>query len=72
MRAYRRKNRGGKRMKEQFFIDIEVSDSLSKTLQHLIDTKRAETGSQNVYIQNVIPSGDKRFTVILEVLQEIY
>ncbi|TYS91490.1 hypothetical protein [Rossellomorea aquimaris] len=59
-------------MKEQFFIDIEVSDSLSKTLQHLIDTKRAETGSQNVYIQNVIPSGDKRFTVILEVLQEIY
>jgi hypothetical protein len=72
MRAYRRKNRGGRSMKEQFFIDIEVSDSLSKTLQHLIDTKRAETGSQNVYIQNVIPSGDKRFTVILEVLQEIY
>ncbi|MDT9027342.1 hypothetical protein [Rossellomorea yichunensis] len=59
-------------MKEQFFIDIEVSDSLSATLQHLIDTKSAETGSQNVYIQNVIPLGDKRFTVILEVVQEIY
>lgn len=59
-------------MKEQFFIDIEVSDSLSETLQHLIDAKRAETGSQNVSIQNVIPTGDKRFTVILEIVQEIY
>ncbi|MGE6752742.1 hypothetical protein ACQKFO_04810 [Rossellomorea sp. NPDC071047] len=59
-------------MKEQFFIDIEASDSLSETLQKLIDTKRAETGSHNVFIQNVIPLGDKRFTVILEVVQEIY
>lgn len=59
-------------MKEQFFIDIEVSDSLSDTLQNLIDTKRAETGSHNVFIQNVIPLGDKCFTVILEVVQEIY
>ncbi|MGM0851146.1 MAG: hypothetical protein ACQEWI_00790 [Bacillota bacterium] len=38
-------------MKEQFFIDIEVSDSLSETLQNLIDTIRAETGSHNVFIQ---------------------
>jgi len=59
-------------MKEQFFIDIEVADSLSETLQHLVDTKRAETGSHNVFIQNVIPLWDTRFTVILEVVQEIY
>ena len=72
MRAYRSKNRGGKRMKEQFFIDIEVTDSLSATLQNLVDTKRTETGSHNVFIQNVIPLGDTRFTVILEVVQEIY
>ncbi|MGM0863120.1 MAG: hypothetical protein ACQEWF_00415 [Bacillota bacterium] len=59
-------------MKEQFFIDIEVSHSLSEKLQNLIDTKRAEAGSHNIFIQHVTPLGDNRFTVILEVVQEIY
>jgi hypothetical protein len=54
-------------MKDQEYIDIELKDheSLAELLQQIVDKRREETGSYNIFVQNVIPVGHNRFTVIL-------
>ncbi|TMN23049.1 hypothetical protein [Lentibacillus cibarius] len=54
-------------MEDQQFIDIELkeSESLANMLGELLNQKREETGSYNIFVQNVIPVGQNHFTVIL-------
>ncbi len=61
-------------MEDQQFIDIELkeSESLANMLGELLNQKREETGSYNIFVQNVIPVGQNHFTVILNTVVTDY
>ncbi|MGP4078362.1 hypothetical protein ACTWQL_00485 [Pseudalkalibacillus sp. R45] len=59
-------------MNEQLFIDVSLTseDSLAEVLSQIVDEKREESGSYDVTVHNVIPVGQNRFTVILNIVVE--
>ncbi len=65
---------GGGRMREQEFIDVKMneSDSLANILEELVNKRRKETGSYNIFVQDVIPVGQNRFTIILRTVVESF
>ncbi|MEI2663167.1 hypothetical protein [Rossellomorea sp. LJF3] len=61
-------------MKDQEFIDIVLGDdeSLAALLETIVDQKREELGTHAVYVQEVISTYGKGFTVILEIRRSSY
>ncbi|WP_147532257.1 hypothetical protein [Bacillus marasmi] len=61
-------------MREQEFIDVKMneSDSLANILEELVNKRRKETGSYNIFVQDVIPVGQNRFTIILRTVVESF
>ncbi len=61
-------------MSEQEFIDVKIneSDSLANILDELVNKRREETGSYNIFVQNVIPVGQNHFTIILHTIVNSY
>ncbi len=62
----------GNSYNEQLFIDVSLTSevSLAKILTKIVEEKRKESGSYDVTVHNVIPVGQNRFTVILNIVVE--
>ncbi|TYS14031.1 hypothetical protein FZC78_19425 [Rossellomorea vietnamensis] len=54
-------------MNNQQFVDIKLQEnhSLAEVLQQIIENKRKEIGSHQDVVQEVIPTGENKYTVIL-------
>ncbi|MGF2614802.1 hypothetical protein FZC84_08135 [Rossellomorea vietnamensis] len=61
-------------MKDQQFVDIALQEnhSLAEVLQQIVENKREEIGSHDVTVQEVIPTGEYRYTVILNTIVTPY
>ncbi|MGD6966204.1 hypothetical protein ACQCVP_07240 [Rossellomorea vietnamensis] len=61
-------------MNDQQFVDIKLQEnhSLAEVLQQIIENKRKEIGSHQVVVQEVIPTGENKYTVILNSMVASY
>ncbi|PFA67062.1 hypothetical protein CN378_11820 [Bacillus sp. AFS015802] len=61
-------------MKDQEFMDIELGkdESLAALMRKIVTQKREESGSQAVYVQEVVSTDENRFTIILEINHSPY
>ncbi|MGD6801287.1 hypothetical protein FZC79_14325 [Rossellomorea vietnamensis] len=61
-------------MKDQQFVDItlEENHSLAEVLQQIVENKREEIGSHDVMVQEVIPTGENKYTVIFNMVVASY
>lgn len=61
-------------MNDQQFVDIRLQEnhSLAEVLQQLVENKREEIGSHQVAVQEVIPTGENKYTVILNMVTASY
>jgi predicted ATP-grasp superfamily ATP-dependent carboligase len=53
-------------------IRLQENHSLAEVLQQIVENKREEIGSHQVVVQEVIPTGENKYTVILNMVLASY